>query len=259
MYFNYEMNRISILVHISSPFRGITLAKKRSRAQSENKHRPDRRRIIADSKDKFRGAVYVFTGPYVENLERGSLCVHHLSMVVGIQRSGTRRSNRQRERERKREPHPGEATSFSSFTIARREAREKRWEPRRTVVAEAFSGQSRLSLRVRRIPDDERTWILAPWVSMCTFFSPYHVRCTTSFRLSTSRFFQDLSWIRTIVTLVPFKIMYVVCACVCALCERGKWCVCAYTKVKRDQGTIRIEAGDLVDRERFRFCSWTKW
>lgn len=100
MYFNYEMNRISILVHISSPFRGITLAKKRSRAQSENKHRPDRRRIIADSKDKFRGAVYVFTGPYVENLERGSLCVHHLSMVVGIQRSGTRRSNRQRERER---------------------------------------------------------------------------------------------------------------------------------------------------------------
>lgn len=135
-------------------FRGTTLAKKRSRAQSENKHRPDRRRIIADSKDKFRDAVYVFTGPYVENPQRGSLCVH-TSMVVGIQRSGTRRSNRQRER--KREPHPGEATSFSSFTIARREAREKRWEPRRTVVAEAFSDQSRLSLRVRRIPDDERT------------------------------------------------------------------------------------------------------
>lgn len=103
MYFNYEMNRISILVHISSPFRGITLVKKRSRAQSENKHRPDRRRIIADSKDKFRGAVYVFTGPYVENLERGSLCVHHLSMVVGIQRSRTNEKEQQAERERERE------------------------------------------------------------------------------------------------------------------------------------------------------------
>lgn len=125
MYFNYEMNRISILVHISSPFRGITLVKKRSRAQSENKHRPDRRRIIADSKDKFRGAVYVFTGPYVENLERGSLCVHHLSMVVGIQRSGTRRSNRQREREKERTASWRSDVIFVFYDREERSPREK--------------------------------------------------------------------------------------------------------------------------------------
>lgn len=126
MYFNYEMNRISILFHISSPFLDITLAKKRSRAQSENKHRSDRRRIIADSKDKFRGAVYVFTGPYVENPQRGSLCVH-TSMVVGIQRSRTRRSNRQREKER-------ETASWRSDVIFVFYDREKR-SPREKVGA----------------------------------------------------------------------------------------------------------------------------
>lgn len=111
---------------------------------------------VADSKDKFRSGVCFHKPVRRKSSPRVCTRIVYIHIDTHTQCGRDKRRQKTRERERKRSAS-WRATSSSSFTIARREAREKRWEPRRTVVAEAFSDQSRLSLRVRRIPDDERT------------------------------------------------------------------------------------------------------